>query len=169
MFCKIAILGHSQGGKLAFYAAALDARVDIVVGWDPQNGGGPPCFLGETDQGYCNDYPVAPNCEANDSGVVHQIRAASLVFGAQDATLTPDVHLRAEQFYRGSPSPAYFVSMPDAGHGAWFSDGEVSTLTRGVHTALLLSKMMGYENLEDWLPTGSIVSQFNDVAEVRSK
>ena len=80
-----------------------------------------------------------------------------------------DVHLHAEHFYRGSPSPAHFISMPEVGHGAWFSDGEVSTLTRGVHTALLLSKMMGYENLDAWLPTGSVVSQSEDITEVRTK
>ena len=37
---RIGAMGHSAGGKLSFYAAALDSRMDLVVAWDPQNGGG---------------------------------------------------------------------------------------------------------------------------------
>lgn len=166
---KVAMIGHSLGGKLSFYAAALDDRIDVVVGWDPQNSGGPPCFLGETDQGSCNDYPIAPNCEADDPGIVHQLKAESLVFGAEDGLLTPDTHLWAEQFYRGSPSPAHFVSMPDVGHSAWIQDDTVSHLTRGVHTALLLTRLRGYSGLENWLVDGSELAQSSDVTAVHSK
>jgi pimeloyl-ACP methyl ester carboxylesterase len=102
---QIAIAGHSLGGKIAFFTAASDARVDLVIGMDPNNGGGPPCFIGAG----CNDFPVAPNCESGDVGVVGQIRAESLVFATEDAALTPDAHLRAGHFYRGAPAPSHML------------------------------------------------------------
>ncbi len=163
---KVASIGHSLGGKLSFYAAALDSRIDMVVAWDPQNGGGPPCFLGDPS---CNDFPVAPNCESNESGLIHQIRAESLTFGAEDLIFTPDVHLRADRFYRGAPSPAHFVSMPAAGHAAWSGGGEVSVLSRGVHTALLLNRMMGVTGLDEWLPGGEQLEMAPSVEAVYSK
>ena len=166
---RIASVGHSLGGKLSFYAAALDSRIDLVVAWDPQNGGGPPCFLGDTGQGSCNDYPVAPNCEGNDSGIIHQIKAESLTFGAEDLFITPDVHLRADRFYRGAPSPAHFVSMPAAGHAAWSNGGDVSVLSRGVHTALLLNRMQGVRGLDEWLPGGARLEMAASVDAVYSK
>ena len=125
---------------MAFYAAALDTRIDLVIALDPQNGGGPPCFLGETAQGDCNDFPVAPNCQAESSGILHQMQAESLIFGAEDTILTPDSHHWAREFYRGSPSPTHFISMPDVGHVAWSIDNDESTLSRGVYTAFLLSR-----------------------------
>ena len=83
--------------------------------------------------------------------------------------LTPDSHLWAQEFYRGAPSPAHFVSMPDVGHVIWNSAGEETILTRGVYTALLLQRFKGVENLDDWLLNGSALSQSTFVDDVRSK
>ena len=166
---RIASMGHSLGGKLSFYAAALDSRIDAVVAWDPQNGGGPPCFLAGIAPGDCNDFPVAPNCEANDPGLIHQMQAESLTFGAEDRLITPDSHLWAQNFYRGAPSPAHFVAMPAVGHGAWFADGEVTQLTRGAHTAFLLNRLKGVTGLEAWLPGGERLETGSGVTEVLSK
>lgn len=166
---KIAALGHSLGGKIAFYAAALDARIDLVVGWDPQNSGGPPCNFDGLTPGDCNDFPVAPNCEARAPGLLHQLRAESLVFGAEDGLLTPDAHLRAENFYRGAPSPTAFVHMPDASHAAWVFDGPEAAVTRQAHTALLLTRLAGVTGLEAWLPGGAALAGAEGVARVRVK
>lgn len=166
---RVAAMGHSLGGKLSFYAASLDDRIDVVVAWDPQNSGGPPCFLGDTPQGSCNDFPVAPNCVAENSGIIHQMRAESLTFGAEDRFITPDTHMWADNFYRGAPSPAHFVSMPTVGHAAWFTDNGVTRLTRGVHTALLLTRLKGVVGLDAWLPGGDQVEDAADVARVLSK
>ena len=166
---RIAAMGHSAGGKLAFYAAALDDRIDMVVAWDPQNGGGPPCSVAQFVGGDCNAFAVAPNCESQDSGMIHQIKAESIVFGAEDALVTPDVHLRADRFYRGAPSPASFISMPTVGHAAWTRDDDVSTLTRGIHTAFLLSRLVGMQDLDEWLPGGRRLLDASDVADVRTK
>jgi dienelactone hydrolase len=151
---KVAAMGHSFGGKIAFYAASLDDRIDLAVGWDPQNSGGPPCFLGDLAGGSCDDFPVAPNCEADDPGRMHLMHAETLVFATEDETITPDAHLRAWNFYRGAPSPASYVHFGSAGHAAWTTNGEVSALTRRVHTATLLSRLAGWRGLNDWLPGG---------------
>jgi predicted dienelactone hydrolase len=38
---RVAIMGHSLGGKISFMASARDARIKAVFGIDPVNGGGP--------------------------------------------------------------------------------------------------------------------------------
>lgn len=166
---KIAAIGHSMGGKIAFYAASLDARIDLVVAWDPQNTGGPPCGVDGLAPGDCNDFPVAPNCQARDAGRLHLMHAESLVFGTEDNLLAPDPHLRADQFYRGAPSPTAFVSMPEASHAAWIFDGSESSVTRRAHTALLLTRFRGVTGLEDWLPGGTALAGAEGVRQVRVK
>jgi pimeloyl-ACP methyl ester carboxylesterase len=51
---RIAVVGHSLGGKLAFMVAATDARVRAVYAMDPINGGSP-SFTGGTM--YSTDRP----------------------------------------------------------------------------------------------------------------
>ena len=145
-------MGHSAGGKLSFYAAALDSRIDLVVAWDPQNGGGPPCFLGMIGGGSCNDFPVAPNCEADSSGLLHQIRERVYGFRRRGRPGHPRCAFESRAIYRGAPSPTHFVSMPAVGHAAWTRAGDVSTLTRGIHTALFLNRLTGMTDLDEWLP-----------------
>jgi len=62
---KIAVMGHSLGGKMAFYAASTfngdnpsAPFVWLAIGLDPVNSRGPPCFIAPDD---CIRYPVAPN------------------------------------------------------------------------------------------------------------
>lgn len=50
--------GHSLGGKISFYAASLRPQIKGVMGLDPVNAGGPPCFISPNE---CINYPVAPN------------------------------------------------------------------------------------------------------------
>ena len=150
---QIALAGHSLGGKIAFFTAASDPRVDVVIGMDPNNGGGPPCFIGPG----CNDFPVAPNCESGDVGVVGQIRAESLVFATEDAALTPDAHLRAIHFYRGAPSPSHLLHFANAGHADWIAANETRDFSLSVTTALLLRRFYGVSSVEAWLPGGAEV------------
>jgi dienelactone hydrolase len=152
---RVALAGHSAGGKLSFLAATEDPRPSVVIGWDPQNGGGPPCAIAQTMELDCNRWPVAPNCAIEDPGRLVDLRAETLVFAARDGALTPDAHLHAEHFYRGAPSPAHLVLLPAASHAAWVQAGEVSLLTRRVHTALLLTRLQGRTGLEVWLPGGA--------------
>jgi pimeloyl-ACP methyl ester carboxylesterase len=150
---QIALAGHSLGGKIAFFTAASDPRVDLVIGMDPNNGGGPPCFIGDG----CNDFPVAPNCVSGDVGVVGQIRAESLVFATEDATLTPDAHLRAIHFYRGAPAPSHLLHFANAGHADWIAANETRDFSLSVTTALLLRRFYGTSSVEAWLPGGAEV------------
>ena len=114
---KIALLGHSKGGKLTFIAAALDHRIDIAVALDPSNSGGPPCYIEallspimpDLD---CNAQPMAPNCATGESGFAHYMQAESLVIGVpRDDLYNPDKHHNAIHFYRGASSPAMLVYL----------------------------------------------------------
>jgi dienelactone hydrolase len=157
---KIALAGHSQGGKIAFYVASADPRIDVVIGWDPQNaGGGTPC-AGAPDT--CNRLPIAPICPdpedpaSGDPGRMHELSAESLVFATRDANTMIDKHQWAEHFYRGAPSPAHLLLFESAAHDS-FSDGEnpVSHAAMRAQLALLLSRFRGMTGLDDYLPGGA--------------
>ena len=155
---KVGITGHSQGGKIAFFTAAMDARFKLVIGWDPQNGGGPPCDLAPLLGQDCNAWPVAPACDpkrhVEDPGVLHQLRAESLVFAARDTVVTNEKHMWAEHFYRGAPSPASLVLFPAAKHLDWTSKGAVSDVTKRIQLALVLTRFGLASGLERYLPGG---------------
>lgn len=165
---KIALAGHSKGGKLAAYTAALDARVDLTIGWDPVNGGGGPCAF-DTN---CNRLPVAPNCQGKSAGIQSFTRAETLVLGAPpDALFNPDENVNAKHFYRGAPSPASYVLL-DASHAAWSSitaNAEVVRITKSVTTALLLSRFRAVTGLDPYLPGGTRLAAEPLVRETRRK
>ena len=151
---RIAIAGHSFGGKIAFYAAARDPRIDLVIGWDPSNAGGPPCFI---DAAMCNAFPVAPNCMANDSGIVHELQAETLIFRAAADGTNPEPAHGAIHFYRGVPAPATLLDFDANVSHADFAnpDAAVSPHARRVQLAFLLSRFSGVTGLEDYLPGGT--------------
>lgn len=168
---KIAIAGHSQGGKVAFMTAAADPRIDLVIGWDPQNaGGGTPC-AGAPDT--CNRLPVAPICPdpedptTGDPGKLFEMRAESLVFAARDSGAMPDTHQWAENFYRGAASPAHMLLFPSASHENW-SDGDnpVAQTTMRAQAALLMTRFLGATGLTPYLPGGDkLVEGISDVEQ----
>ncbi|MBN2361222.1 MAG: hypothetical protein JXR83_17335 [Deltaproteobacteria bacterium] len=161
---KIATAGHSQGGKLAFFTAAEDTRIKIVIGYDPQNGGGPPCFINPSA---CNQWPVAPNCDTergvSDSGLMYKIRAETLVLAARDTLVTPDQHLWAEHFYRGAPAPAHLAVFLEAGHADWTGSNATSDASKRVGLALLLTRFKGVSGLDSYLPDGSYLAGLPDM------
>jgi|GEM_PF-1312679 len=151
---KIAAAGHSLGGKIAFYAAALDARIDLVIAWDPSNAGGPPCFI---DAMACNNFPVAPNCLVMQAGIVHQLRAETLVFRAAADGANPEPEHNAIHFFRGAPMPATLIDFDaTVQHGDWANaESAVLPHTRRVQLALLRQRFYGHTGLEPWLPRGA--------------
>lgn len=162
---KIVAAGHSAGGKLAFFTAAMDARIKIVIGWDPQNGGGPPCFVDATT---CERWPVAPVCDPDrgveDPGIMYKINAETMIFAARDEIITPDKQLWAENFYRGAPSPAHIVIFKTARHTDWPA-GAPADATKRVQLSLLMARLMGVRGLESYLPGGGYIAGLPDVTQ----
>jgi predicted dienelactone hydrolase len=144
---KIAAAGHSLGGKIAFYAAALDARIDLVIAWDPSNAGGPPCFI---DAMACNDFPVAPNCLVMQPGIVHLLRAETLVFRAAADGANPEPAHNAIHFFRGAPAPATVIDFDaDVQHGDWANaNAAVLPRTRRVQLAFLRQRFYQHAGLD---------------------
>ena len=90
---------------------------------DPVNSGGGPCFLGDA----CLKYPVAPNVESGQRGILHQMNedTPSLIFRSQRDFLTnPDEQFNAQYFFEGSdgrgldaaPSPSLYYDMGRFSH-----------------------------------------------------
>jgi pimeloyl-ACP methyl ester carboxylesterase len=170
---KIATAGHSLGGKIAFYAAALDPRISLVMALDPSNGGGPPCFISEE---WCNAYPVAPNISTGAAGLLDQVHAASFIMRAAPDAFNPDPQSNAEHFFYGldgqgthavSP-PALYFDMGSAGHASWLFLGNLNVprITKRTMVAWLKTHFYG-ESLEEYF-TGEIaqtdIDQGNIVA-----
>jgi pimeloyl-ACP methyl ester carboxylesterase len=122
---RLGAVGHSLGGKLAFYAAALDPRLALVAALDPVNAGGAPC---EVSPEWCAAYPVAPNPVRGQTGMLGQVQAASLIFrSAPDPLLNPEAEFNAALFFQGSdgqgldavPAPALYLDMDGVSHAAY--------------------------------------------------
>lgn len=159
---RVATAGHSLGGKIAFYAAAIDARVGVVMAMDPSNSGGPPCSISEE---WCNAYPVAPNNVTGDIGLLDGLDAASFIMRAEPALFNPDDRSNAEHFFwgldgqgaHGVGSPALYFDMGPAGHASWVSlfAFDVARITKRTTAAWLAFHFNG-EPLEDYF-TGEVV------------
>jgi dienelactone hydrolase len=182
---KIVAAGHSKGGKVSFFAAALDPRIDMVFGWDPSNAGGPPCgAIADLTGSDCNLFPVAPNCLAvatdreRAPGVLQFMHAETFVFGVPpDALTNPTPEHNARNFYRGAPSPASLVYLA-GGHASWVESGalglganaDIIRVTKAVQTAKMLTTLRGATGLERYLPGGAYLSEQGAlVREVASK
>jgi pimeloyl-ACP methyl ester carboxylesterase len=162
---RIGILGHSMGGKLGFFAAALDDRIRLVAAMDPVNSGGAPCFIAPN---WCDAYPVAPNPERNQTGVLGNVKAASLIFRSKpDPTTNPDAEFNAKLFYFGSdgngenavPAPALYVDMGAVPHSSYLP-GIISITPRFVRRTVLawIKQHFFGEEMGPYL-TGSIMDQ----------
>ncbi|MBM4251924.1 MAG: hypothetical protein FJ146_08125 [Deltaproteobacteria bacterium] len=127
---KIAIAGHSLGGKIAVYASSGDAntkypainfagapRIKVIIAWDPVDSGGPPCAIAEGDApGQCRGNPVLPEN-------IRRSGAKMLIFGGitgdpKRLTCTPRGRTHAN-FYANAPSSAMHVEFPKSGHVDW--------------------------------------------------
>jgi hypothetical protein len=182
---KIAAAGHSKGGKVSFFAAALDARIDLVFGWDPSNAGGPPCgAIADLAGSDCNLFPVAPNClavetaSARAAGLLQFMHAETFVFGVPpDALTNPTPEHNSLNFYRGAPSPASLVYL-NGGHASWVesvgpalgANADVIRVTKAVQTAKMLTVFYAASGLARYLPGGEyLAAQGTLVRQVASK
>lgn len=102
---KVAVAGHSLGGKISVFAATLDSRIKAVVAWDPVDSSNPSvapekmasltaaiAVIGETTNGSGGGMPCAPTADN---------------FAA---------------FYAAAPSPAISVTVVGADHMDWVDD-----------------------------------------------
>lgn len=102
---KIAVTGHSLGGKISVYAASLDPRIKAVVAWDPVDSNSPSvapekmssltaaiAVVGETTNGTGGFMPCAPTAD------------------------------NFQTFYAAAPSPALAMTINGADHMDWVDD-----------------------------------------------
>ena len=154
------VAGHSQGGKLAFFAAAIDTENTIsgVLALDPVNSGGPPCFIFPNQ---CTKYPVAPNIKTQQRGILHQMNAmtSSIIFRSQpDPFTNPEEQFNAERFYYGTdgqgldaaPSPSWYYDFGRFSHTSYvplFCSEEVQIIKRSM-VAFLQQEAQGIDRTE---------------------
>lgn len=171
---QIAVAGHSMGGKLAFYAAALEPEIDIVMALDPVNAGGPPCFLFPD---YCANYPVAPNPNRDEPGILSDIEnLASLIMrSAPDPVTNPEAEFNAQWFYYGSdgdgsdaiPSPALYYDFADLPHAGYIPlpPSEATVVIKRTMLAWL-NQHMRAEDMQEYL-TGARIQADIDAGRLR--
>ncbi len=168
---KIATAGHSLGGKIAFYSAAIDPRIGVVMAMDPSNSGGPPCFISEE---WCNAYPVAPNIVTGEIGVLGDVHAAGFIMRAAPDPFNPDPQSNAQYFFYGMDgqgthgvgSPALYFDMGPAGHGSWAFPLalDVERITRRTIAAWI--KAHFHEEPMEYYFTGGIVQRDVDAGHM---
>ena len=147
---KIAVAGHSLGGKISVYAASLDARIEAAVIWDPVDSSSPSvvpermtamtaaiAVIGETTNATGGFMPCAPAAE------------------------------NFQQFYAAAPSPSIAITVVDADHMDWVDDPSCSvcgfctdgaapsararTLTRRLDVAWLRCQLLADTAMDAWL------------------
>lgn len=167
--------GHSMGGKIAIYAAALDSRITNVLAWDPVDTGGPPCDI---DPVACKRWSVTPE-------LMPDVRAKLLIFGGMvgaSLSCTPKGETHHDYFSEVTGT-ALHVDFPKSDHLDWPDDagegimgtlgslicgGRGKTLGKTVHRiseqiqgAWLLKYVLGYTNLDGYLNGDALVKEIH--------
>jgi hypothetical protein len=114
---KIALAGHSLGGKIAMYHASFDDRIDAVFGIDPvDSAGGPFNSVGE-------DYPsVTPELMGDISipiGLVGELTNATCSGFCEPCAPEEE---NFEQYYTHATSSAIQIEMIGANHMSFLDD-----------------------------------------------
>jgi hypothetical protein len=143
---RIATAGHSLGGKIAFFTAVLDPRVRAVIGWDPVDAGGPPCFI---DPNACNKWSIAPNSFAGDVGMMHNLQVATLVFAAPPGAFNPEEH-NAKRFWEGTKAPGLWVLFPGGDHLRWPNGDPEQRISKRTGVAWLMHHLNGRSGLDPY-------------------
>jgi len=169
---SVATAGHSLGGKIGFYAAAIDPGITVVMAMDPSNSGGPPCSVAPD---WCNAYPVAPNILTGNIGLLDGVDAAGFIMrAAPDALFNPDEQSNAQYFFTGLDgegshavkSPALYFDLGAAGHISWLTDAEVIRISKRTLVAWLKTHFEG-EDLEPYF-SGAVIQKDIDAGHVKA-
>ncbi len=147
---KLAVAGHSLGGKISVFAASLDPRIKAVVAWDPVDSTNPSvapekmstmtaaiAVVGETTNGSGGFMPCAPTAE------------------------------NFQQFYAAAPAPALAMTIANADHMDWVDDptctfctfctagtapnDRARTASRRVDVAWLRRQLFADTSMDTWL------------------
>ncbi len=160
---RVAVAGHSLGGKVSVNAAILDARVRAVIGWDPVDALPP----------FGNDgsMSVTPELMANlrvPIALVGELTDATGGLGGMSCAPAADNY---QQFYRAAcqASAAVEVTIAMADHTDWIGDRAscglaclacsngatpettVHAITKRVTTAWLDRHLRGDATMDAWL------------------
>ena len=153
---KIAMAGHSLGGKMSFYAAYLDDRIRVVMAMDPTNCAVPACYVAPD---ICNPYLVAPDPEYGDVGLLDDIDVASMIIRMEPDVFSPSNRWNAAHYWTGLDgegshgvrAPAVYFDMGDAGHMSFLfrGDATVPGFTKRTMIAWLKTQFEG-ESLDEY-------------------
>ncbi len=145
---RIAVAGHSLGGDISVYAAALDARIKAVVGWDPVDG----------------NPSVVPSKMAGLTAAIAVVGETTDETGSMPCAPAGS---NFQAFYAASPSPAIQIEVVDAGHMSWVDDpscvvcslcpagtassDSVHAITRRLDVAWLRRQLLSDAAMTPWL------------------
>jgi predicted dienelactone hydrolase len=102
---KIAVSGHSLGGKMSVFAASLDPRIKAVVAWDPVDSNSP---------------SVAPEKMTSLTAAIAVVgETTNASGGGMPCAPAAD---NFQQFYMAAPSPAIAITVMGADHMDWVDD-----------------------------------------------
>ena len=150
----IATTGHSLGGKLSIFAAAQDARIGAVVGWDPVDSNNP---------------SVAPQKMTAMTAAVAVIGETTNGSGGSFGMPCAPTADNFKSFYAAAPSPAISITFAGADHMDWVDDpscffcglcdpgtaapDEVRKVTRRLDVAWFRRHLLGDATMDSWLLT----------------
>jgi len=135
---QIAVMGHSKGGKMGFYQAAIDPRVKLVMAIDPVNQGGPPWFVSKKFA----DNPVAPVPGITPEGapsLMDKVKAKAVILRAPSDFINFDDRFNARHFWDAFKGDGVYLDCK-ANHADWIKSEELRQVTRRVFTAALMDE-----------------------------
>lgn len=152
---RIAVAGHSLGGKLSTFAASLDPRIKAVVGWDPVDSNNP---------------SVVPEKMSSLHAAVAVIGETTNGTGGIGGMSCAPSADNFQKFYAAAPSPAYELTVAGADHMDWLdnpncgftcsactagtADPELSRkATRRLNVAWLRRYLFDDTAMDTWLDT----------------
>jgi pimeloyl-ACP methyl ester carboxylesterase len=111
---KIALAGHSLGGKISVYAATLDTRVKAVVAWDPVDSSSP---------------SVAPELMGTVTAAIAVIGETTNGSGGSGGMPCAPTADNFQTFYAAARSPALAITVTGADHMDWVDDPNCTLCT----------------------------------------
>ena len=155
---KIALMGHSKGGKLAYLTAADDKRVGAIIAIDPVNQGGPPSFISK--EAY--DHPAAPIPGKVTDSPLDRVEAASLLFRAPPDLVNSESQFNAEHFWPKFKADGIMVDI-DMKHADPLFDRNVQKGICATTAAWLLRHFSDQTQLDKYLQPNAIAQSFSGV------